>query len=246
MNDMDRRNFLKLALLGLIAGCAPKPGSVRDPEYYFSKIDAALKLSYKTPQQSPQLPSYSVSPHPFKLPEKKVGESLWRPEIIPRYQWASATPITSRLEPMGTIYRMTVHHEGNDGPNYDTDFYSVRNDIAIIRKNHLERMHAGDIGYHFIIDRSGRIWEGRSLMYQGAHVGGQENVGNIGIVLLGNFDIQLPSNAQKEALKKYLIYLKDSYNIKHSNIYTHQELKATRCPGYYLQAYMNELRSSSI
>jgi hypothetical protein len=43
----------------------------------------------------------------------------------------------------------------------------------------------GDIGYHYIVDRSGAIWQGRRIRYQGAHARGSANNGNIGIVLLG-------------------------------------------------------------
>ena len=32
------------------------------------------------------------------------------------------------------------------------------------------RRRFGDIGYHFAIDRNGRVWEARSLAYAGAHV----------------------------------------------------------------------------
>ena len=65
-------------------------------------------------------------------------------------------------------------------------------------------------------------------------------------MLLGNFDIQHPSDAQEETLKNFLVFLKNRYEIGRPSIYTHQELKPSRCPGVYLQAYMDELRRTEI
>jgi hypothetical protein len=238
VDEIDRRRFLRLSFLAFLAGCAPKPYTADDRESQFAKLEEA--------RRSDRLRASSYTTTPFRLPERKIGDSVWRPEIRPHYEWTSSKPISSRLNSMGSVFRMTVHHEGNENPNYDVDVASVKRDLEIIRKVHLDRMRAGDIGYHYIIDRAGRIWEGRYLMYQGAHVGGSNNVGNIGVMLLGNFDIQQPSEEQKDTLKKFLVYLKDTHNIKHSQIYTHQELKVSRCPGTHLQAYMNELRRTTV
>jgi len=236
MGEMDRRKFIKLAFLALAAGCAPKT-NVKDSEEEFVEIYEGRKR---------RAANASRPTRRLKLPDRKFPEPSGELDILPRSTWTTARPINSRLDLMGTIYRMTVHHEGNPQPNYDVAMRTVEADLELIRKVHLERMRAGDIGYHYVIDRAGRIWEGRNLMYQGAHVGGQANAGNIGVVLLGNFDIQYPSEAQRGTLKKFLIYLKDTYHISHSHIYTHQELKPSRCPGVHLQAYMNELRRTYV
>ena len=57
-----------------------------------------------------------------------------------------------------------------------------------------------DIGYHYIIDRSGVVWQGRDITrWQGAHVKNR-NENNIGVMCLGNFMLQQPSAAQVAAL----------------------------------------------
>ena len=48
-----------------------------------------------------------------------------------------------------------------------------------------------DIGYHFVIDRDGKIYEARSLDQRGAHVG-THNTGNIGISLIGCYGTSCP------------------------------------------------------
>ena len=56
--------------------------------------------------------------------------------------------------------------------------------LETIRKAHLRRDGGrwGDIGYHYAIDPAGRLWEGRSLKWQGAHVKSKERRKNIGVV----------------------------------------------------------------
>ena len=43
-----------------------------------------------------------------------------------------------------------------------------------------------DIGYHFVIDPAGTIYEGRDIRVRGAHVEGA-NTGKVGLLLLGDF-----------------------------------------------------------
>jgi hypothetical protein len=77
---------------------------------------------------------------------------------------------------------------------------------------------AGGIGYHFVVDENGQIYEGR----QGGKfvVGGHaycNNVGTIGIVLLGNFEIEQPSQKQAQSLQWLLSDLARKYNIDVNN-----------------------------
>jgi N-acetyl-anhydromuramyl-L-alanine amidase AmpD len=162
---------------------------------------------------------------------------------MPRDVWALESPINHRLTPMGRVRRITVHHEGAVTPNDHTGIVEVAADIRDIRKVHLRVLGAGDIGYHYVIDRAGRIWTGRPAAYRGAHAGGDANIGNLGIMLLGNFDIQTPTDRQKLALLAFLHNQMKRYVVPVRAVFTHQELKPTRCPGKSLQKYMNRLRA---
>jgi len=160
----------------------------------------------------------------------------------------------SKLNPMGRITRVTVHHEGIDCPQVYT-MADVAERLNKTRSGHMRPaggggLGAGDIGYHFCIDAVGRIWECRPLRYQGAHAGnGPANRGNIGIELLGHFDHVRPTAAQKKSLENLLRYLLSRYGLKSSDIYTHREIKrvyglpATRCPGTYGQRLVKEIRA---
>ena len=111
-----------------------------------------------------------------------------------------------------------------------------------IRQWHLQRGF-GDIGYHYAIDRNGRLWEGRNIRFQGAHVR-KHNEQNLGIMVLGNFDKQQPSPAQIHAVNSLLPRLARTYGVRRHRIYTHQELMPTTCPGNALQNHMVRFRRS--
>ncbi len=70
--------------------------------------------------------------------------------------------------------------------------------IELIRAGHRARGW-GDIGYHLIVDPLGNAWQGRPLIWQGAHVK-DRNEGNIGILVVGNFEVGRPTGPQLDAL----------------------------------------------
>lgn len=88
-----------------------------------------------------------------------------------------------------------------------------------------------DIGYHYLIDWRGTIWEGRKLEKVGANVRGK-NPGTIGVALFGDYTRQKPTTAQLVALKQLLAYLVNSQKIDPAGIRGHGDLNAdTKCPG---------------
>ena len=166
--------------------------------------------------------------------------------IHPRSDWTSAAPVVSKLDPMGQPTRITVHHEGD--ASWRAGPQVVASHLAKVRTCHMKPqsdggLGAGDIGYHYIIDCSGEVWEGRPMAYQGAHAGNfWLNKGNIGVCVLGNYDRQ-PVNANaKTSLRRLLQTLMRRYNVGADSIYTHRELKSTECPGRNLQACVDEMR----
>jgi N-acetyl-anhydromuramyl-L-alanine amidase AmpD len=78
--------------------------------------------------------------------------------------------------------------------------------VEQIRQWHLNRGWS-DIGYHYIIDIHGTIYEGRPVTRQGAHVKGF-NKNSIGIVYVGGVDRNLaPKDTRTEQQKASLLYL---------------------------------------
>lgn len=242
--NVTRRGFLMVGLGLLAAGCTHHQVSERPNLEWPEPLDR--------PRVYPGTGGYPVGPRPAPLPPPVAAPlpptnpsatvTIGPIQAIPRSQWARAEPIMSKINPMAGIDRITVHHEGWREV-WTSDFRSTAALIEHDRIAHLGMFNAGDIGYHFIIDRAGRVWQGRDVRYQGAHVRAN-NEHNLGVMVLGNFDLQSPSEAQLTTLRDTLIKLRRQYKVPVNRIYTHQELKSTECPGTALQPKMVWLRRS--
>lgn len=186
-------------------------------------------------------PTYPQRPAPTQ-PAPATGSMPALLGAHGRTQWASAGPITGRVNPMNGVNRITLHHEGWTSVWF-TDQPTTRQRIEQIRTVHTRDRGWGDIGYHFIVDRAGEVWEARDVRYQGAHVGGN-NEHNIGVVALGNFDNQTPSHAQLSSLVRVVQTLQRHYRVPAHRVYTHQELSPSACPGRNLQPRIAAMRNS--
>jgi len=178
------------------------------------------------------------------LPDDALAEAPAAAERLvmnPRTVWRAEPETVAKLNRMGTVTRLTLHHEGEPTPNEDTSRDQVGATLRRIQVEHRRRMNAGDIGYHYVIDRRGELWQGRSLHWQGAHVKAQ-NEGNIGIMLLGNFDLQSPTEPQLETLRRTVARLASWYKIPSSRLFLHSDLATTRCPGIHLRPRFSAFR----
>ncbi|MEM7231506.1 MAG: peptidoglycan recognition family protein [Planctomycetota bacterium] len=158
-----------------------------------------------------------------------------------RHKW-NARPARGSKTAMGRISRITIHHTA--GPNFwGHDRRAVAEEIRKIQRFHQRQQRWADIGYHFLIDRTGAIWQGRELKFQGAHAKNQ-NPGNIGIALLGNYTRQDLTESQRRALRTFVATLMRRYNVSIGNVYTHGEIAggSTACPGPKITRFVRELR----
>ena len=234
---LTRRDML-LGGVGLVmAGCAPeRPIPFSRPRPPWPKVKLRPSRTEPLVIAKPPPPPPPPSPQAATVPDVMA----W----IPRSHWAGGSPIGRRLRPMGRINRITVHHEGWKTVHFD-DHVRTAQRLEAIRKSHLERLTAGDIGYHVIIDRAGRRWAGRDLEFQGAHVRGH-NQNNAGVMVLGNFNRQQPTPKQYAALQEVLQDLMARFHVSARNIFTHRELGPTTCPGTTLQSHMLYLRQRGL
>ncbi len=164
--------------------------------------------------------------------------------VLPRSAWLAGPERPSRLNAMGRIYRLTIHHSAMRLDNPSTS--AAADAIFQIQRNHQRDQGYGDIGYHFMIDPAGRIWSARDISWQGAHARAENNRGNVGVCLLGNFVPggrgQTPSPYQVRTLQAFTAWLCDRYRIPVEQIYTHREMVATECPGGQLQVVVDQMR----
>ena len=123
-----------------------------------------------------------------------------QPTIYTRAQWGADESLRTRACPKGPDYSSTIkmgfiHH--TDGPNGYTAA-QVPSIIRSIYAYHVESNGWCDVGYNFLVDRFGRIWEGRyggiTKAVVGAHTGGF-NANSFGVSMIGTFSSVSPPAA---------------------------------------------------
>lgn len=171
---------------------------------------------------------------------------------VTRAQWGAA-PMQSNWDRMTTPYRIAIHHTAE--PMNSTALSATAAEVRNVQSTHMRRDNPmADIGYHYLIDRAGRVIAGRPMYAQGAHASGDNNVGNIGVCLLGNFssqdgrgaayrNAQRPTAEQLQTLERLLDELRTIYGIQSSQVEGHRELKSTECPGDELMRWITQYRA---
>lgn len=244
----DRRAMLgglmRLAAGGLVlggglgsglAGCA---SSVRRVARPMPDLPTATPMSGPT-RAVVSAPSAPSARDPFLAAATGAGLSYQ-----PRERWTSARPRTSDMRRNPTsLTDITIHHDGLGTPLSSTTEGASKARLDLIRRAHVGQGWS-DIGYHFAIDRGGRVWQCRPLEWEGAHVK-SHNPGNIGILVAGNFMIERPTTAQLDALNSFVNMTRRTYGIPVSRVRTHCEWKdaATSCPGKHLQPKVQSMRN---
>lgn len=222
----SRRAFLTFGLGMIAAGCSELPKTVSSmpgpiwPDLPMPELPPGADVVLPVPAQ-----------HRYELPEG----------VLSRSSWAKGKFMPGLMNRMVPVRYITVHHDGMD-PFYGNSRASAAERLEVIRRSHRNKGW-GDIGYHFVIDRGGRVWEARHRYFQGAHVK-DHNEGNLGVMAMGNFDLQMPTNAQFEGLGRHVKLLMQMYNVPARNIRTHQEWAVTACPGRQLQRHMDVVRDN--
>ena len=241
-----RRSFVFFGAL-FVAGCAtsratqlassrlPAPEWPDIPEVGVGAPPGAVcippKVDPKTGEVQAPAVCYSNGPVPFARPR-----AAWAP--------AGDVPNIKDMDRMLPPKYITIHHDGM------TPFWGVTDLDARLRLEWIRNGHRGkgwsDIGYHYIVDRSGVVWQGRDVTkWQGAHVKNR-NENNIGVMCMGNFMLQRPSAAQIAGLNRTVAQLQRVYQIPTSSVKTHKEWPGaqTLCPGTQLQSKVLVLRKS--
>ncbi|MCB8944828.1 MAG: N-acetylmuramoyl-L-alanine amidase [Ardenticatenaceae bacterium] len=113
-----------------------------------------------------------------------------------------------------------------------------------IQRLHILENGFGDVGYHFLVDGLGQVYEGRPLNERGAHTGGY-NTGTVGICLLGNFEIVQPVMAQLNSLHQVAVYLRDTVGIMHLAGHRGFQPEATVCPGVHLWPLLSDVATEA-
>lgn len=215
-----------VGMAGVLVGCPPAAEQRELPEPYEGSLEGEGPV--------PPMASKTIVLPPVTPPQKtEYGD------IMPRRSWTGASADLARGRPMGGVQRITVHHSGDGKPFVATSVVETIRHLQMVRQAHLQRGMI-DIAYHFAVDRAGRVWQLRSLRYEGQHVRPSKdrrifwNEHNIGIVVLGDFDLQMPTQAQVDRLMAFVHLVRGKYALAVDRVYVHGELVQTDCPGRHL------------
>ena len=106
-----------------------------------------------------------------------------------------------------------------------------------------------DIGYHFVVSQDARIYQGRSQSGRtGAHVL-NNNTDNLGIALIGNYDVDTPPQGQLDAAAQIMEWVHQEHGVPldTNSVHGHQEWPAqgTSCPGTNLLDQLSDLAAAA-
>nr|WP_063794227.1 peptidoglycan recognition family protein [Streptomyces graminilatus] len=193
-----------------------------------------------------------------------LSRPAWGADEAKRYKNGQVNS-PEKYYPFQTV---TVHH--TDTPNADPDPAAT---VRGIYEYHAVTLDWGDIGYHFLIDEAGAVYEGRysgddpipafdkdGNLVTAFHTGGF-NSGNLGIALLGTLVSQPPTDAAKESLIRLIkviarfkgldpqarmTYVNPVNGVKKdvNAISGHRDWLATDCPGQTMYDLLGEVRTA--
>ncbi|MDQ4052556.1 MAG: N-acetylmuramoyl-L-alanine amidase [Actinomycetota bacterium] len=178
-----------------------------------------------------------------------------KPVIYSRAQWGADEDLRDK----GSLRYFEVHagfvHHTVNANNYTRA--QVPALLRSIYAYHTKSRGWSDVGYNFLVDRFGRIWEGRfggvDRPVVGAHTLGY-NDDSFAMSAIGNFDIAQPSKAVIQAYGALFAWKLSLHGVTATSgkqyvtsrnfkaINGHRDAGSTACPGRYLYAKLPEIR----
>jgi N-acetylmuramoyl-L-alanine amidase/FlgD Ig-like domain len=228
---------------------------------------ASNRLQYRSRGQVSRLRVYYLwSPVEHRALRKlSVAGS---PPIVSRTAWGG-DELLRRSHPLyaSSVRLVIVHHTAT--PNT----YSPDQAAAIVRGidvYHVKANGWNDIGYNFLIDQYGQVYEGRyggtTRNVIGAHALGF-NSGSVGIALIGNFMTVKPTRAAVRSLERLIAWRLDLAHVDPGSTLTyvsggserwqagakvklravsgHRDTGSTSCPGSYLYPLLNSIAAAA-
>ena len=227
---------------------------------------AARYIQYRFSGRVTRLRTHFIASEPEA--ESAVAVRASQPGIIRRSAWGADESIVRAAPAYAASVRFTVvHHTAG------TNSYSASESAAIVRG--IQRYHVlangwNDIGYNFLVDKYGQMFEGRGggmdRSVVGAHAQGF-NTGSTGVAVLGTYSSRSISSSAKSALVKLLAWRLDvahadplarltwisagnpeypaGTSVRLRVVSGHRDTGPTTCPGDSLYSQLSSIASSA-
>lgn len=185
-----------------------------NPARVDSPVVKGLKLHFISPGETPQEMRRRIEEQARgKMSEENQTPSTKypKPPVVTRTEWGCPD---GQLTTHGnlsytTVTHLIVHHTATG--NEATDWPAV---VRSIWNFHVFSNGWADIGYNYLVDPNGVIYEGRAGgdNVVGAHFSGVNN-GTMGVAMLGTFTSVAPPPKALNSLKKILAWKADQRNL---------------------------------
>ena len=226
-------------------------------------VGASDRIAYRPRGRVTRLRAYFIQSSEERIPLRRVSMT-GSPPLISRQAWGANEAIR-RAAPLyaPSIQLAVVHHTAG------SNSYTPAQSAAIVRGievYHVKGNGWNDIGYNFLVDKYGQVFEGRyggvDKNVIGAHAEGF-NTGSVGIALMGTYESAAPTAAEKTALVNLLAWRLDIAHVDPLSTLTytsggnarfhagtpvflravsgHRDTGFTTCPGSVLYAQLGAL-----
>lgn len=210
-----------------------------------ASYDPLIQLDVFTPEKMPKAELQ-------RMPDEGACDCVI-PEYVDRIGWGSPDGLDPSCPNIAyvPVTHMIVHHTVNSNSitNWQAAVFSIWN-------FHVNTNNWCDLGYNWLIDPDGVLYEGRGGgdNVRGAHFCGK-NGGTMGIAMLGTFTGVAPTEAALTTLKELLAWkscksninplsnsLHTSSNLVLAHISGHRDGCSTLCPGDSLYSKLGGIR----
>jgi hypothetical protein len=167
------------------------------------------RIEYRLRGQVERLRAYFVRSPEVRIPLRRVSMT-GSPPLIDREAWGANEAIRRASPSYATALQFAlVHHTAG------SNLYTASQSAAMVRGievYHVKGNGWNDIGYNFLVDKYGQVFEGRyggvDKPVIGAHAEGF-NTGSVGVALLGTYGSSAPPAVARTALAKLLAWRLD-------------------------------------
>lgn len=229
---LTRRDFLGVAGLGALAA------SVSCGTCLSSYL--LLRRDTGSPSNAPRMTNDLAA-----LPNRPTTiKHIDCPPIVTRAEWGARPPNHQAFNEPGfysldnpegwreytgdirTIYRTVVVHHSAE---YETDDLTT---VRYIQNMHMDTRRWADLAYHFLVGKTGTIYEGRALNVRGTHTA-NFNTGSVGVVFLGYLHREAPTPEQLHEGRRLINWLAVRLELTH--LAGHYQFNDdTVCPGTFM------------
>src|SRR5262245_35206305 len=175
--------------------------------------DTASAIRFRTTGRVTALRSYTIWSPTEKMPARRIAIAN-APPIIPRLSWGADESIKRAAPQYAPAIRYAVVHHTAGSNNY-----TQAQSASIVRGIYLYHVKGNgwnDIGYNFLVDKYGQVFEGRFGGYDknvvGAHSEGF-NTGSTGVAVLGSYGTSRISGPAVTSLEQLLAWRLDVAHI---------------------------------